>query len=100
MSGLYETRCKVPCLRTFTSVDQGMVSYLTEDVNTIYMGFDTTIKRSEVTVDQLDFLISLNYLGSNLGLWPGLGLFQIMNNVIMALAGWQIIEKITIFIMG
>ena len=39
-------------------------------------------------------MISLNFLGSNLGLWPGLGLFQIVQQVIIALVGLKAMKKI------
>ena len=34
-----------------------------------------------LTVDQFSFMDSLNFFGSNLGLWPGLGLYQVMEAV-------------------
>ena len=30
------------------------------------------------TVDKFSLMIGLNYLGSNLGLWPGLGICQLI----------------------
>ena len=37
-------------------------------------------------VDSFSFLESLNMLGSNLGLWPGLGLFQVLELLLGLLA--------------
>ena len=31
----------------------------------------------KITVDRIQLMESLNFFGSNLGLWPGLGIFQI-----------------------
>ena len=46
------------------------------------MNYDGDIQTTRVTVDKFEFLESLNYLGSNLGLWPGLGLFQLLELLI------------------
>ena len=44
----------------------------------VFIAFNGEIQTTRVTVDKFEFLESLNYLGSNLGLWPGLGLFQLI----------------------
>ena len=94
MGGFAETKCKVPCLRTVTTVHTGMVYYLTEDVHTLYFGIDPKMTREVITLDKFNFMISLNFLGSNLGLWPGLGLYQIVQKAILALVGFKVIKKI------
>ena len=37
---------------------------------------------------------SLNLLGSNLGLWPGLGLFQVLEWLLGLLAGVKAVKRI------
>ena len=48
------------------------------DTNQVFIAYDGDIQKTRVTVDKFEFLESLNYLGSNLGLWPGLGLYQLL----------------------
>ena len=45
------------------------------------MYFDNNVRVRRLTVDQFSFMDSLNFFGSNLGLWPGLGLYQVMEAV-------------------
>ena len=40
--------------------------------------FNEEVKVKKTSVDKFSFMDSLNFFGSNLGLWPGLGLFQIL----------------------
>ena len=40
--------------------------------------FNHEVKVKKTSVDKFSFMDSLNFFGSNLGLWPGLGLFQII----------------------
>ena len=49
-----------------------------DDKHHVFISYDGDIQTTRVTVDKFGFLESLNYLGSNLGLWPGLGLFQLI----------------------
>jgi len=39
---------------------------------------DEVVRKEIVTVDKIEFLTSLNYFGSNLGLLPGMGVFQLL----------------------
>ena len=48
------------------------------DTHQVFISYDGDIQKTRVTVDKFEFLESLNYLGSNLGLWPGLGLYQLL----------------------
>ena len=40
--------------------------------------FNEEVRVKKTSVDKFNFMDSLNFFGSNLGLWPGLGLYQIM----------------------
>ena len=40
--------------------------------------FNEEVKVKKTSVDKFNFMDSLNFFGSNLGLWPGLGMFQIL----------------------
>ena len=59
-----------------------VVSTHSEDTHQVFITYDGEIHTTRVTVDKFEFLESLNYLGSNLGLWPGLGLYQLLEGAI------------------
>ena len=40
--------------------------------------FNEEVRVKKTSVDKFSFMDSLNFFGSNLGLWPGLGLYQII----------------------
>ena len=63
---------------TSASLRKLAVSQLEADTHHVFISYDGEIQTARVTVDKFEFLESLNYLGSNLGLWPGLGLFQLI----------------------
>ena len=42
------------------------------------MGFSQTVATKRTALVRFNFNDFLNFLGSNLGLWPGLGLFQVL----------------------
>ena len=50
--------------------------------HTVFIAFNGNIHITKVLVDKFELLESLNYLGSNLGLWPGLGLYQLLEGVV------------------
>ena len=52
------------------------------DMHQIFIGYSGDIHVTRVTVDKFGFLESINYLGSNLGLWPGLGLYQLLEGAV------------------
>ena len=78
--GIMVSQCLPPCLRTTATVEKKMTGNLfTEDnLTMININFDENVRVTKTSVDQFSFLKSLNFLGSNLGLWPGLGLYQIL----------------------
>ena len=67
---------------TFPTLTQLTASSKSGDSHEVFIAYDGDIHTSRVTVDKFEFLESLNYLGSNLGLWPGLGLFQLLELLI------------------
>ena len=44
----------------------------------VALTFNQDVRVKKTAVDQFSFMGSLNFFGSNLGLWPGLGLYQIL----------------------
>ena len=49
---------------------------------TLRIHFDNNVRVTRTSLDRFDFMESLNFFGANLGLWPGLGLYQIMEGVL------------------
>ena len=78
LSGVKVSDCLLPCLRTTATVERGMVTSLTGNTSALAIGFSQTVKVKRTSLDRFSFTSSLNLLGSNLGLWPGLGLFQLL----------------------
>ena len=69
---------QIPCTITSASLRKLAVSTHAEaDTHHVFISYDGDIQMSRVTVDKFEFLESLNYLGSNLGLWPGLWLYKL-----------------------
>ena len=78
MIGVTKSDCKIPCLQTYVNVQEAPSQITTFNHNRMYITFDDMITREVTTVDKFSLIEALNYLGSNLGLWPGLGLFQLL----------------------
>ena len=60
----------------------------------ITLVFNEEVKVMKTSVDKFSFMTSLNYFGSNLGLWPGLGLYQILESIVGIFFVNKILEKI------
>ena len=67
---------------------------LRQGANTLVLMFDLTVRVKKTSVDRFSFLDSLNYFGSNLGLWPGMGLYQILESMIVALLAGGLLKSI------
>ena len=67
--------CLLPCLRTVATVEEGITIKWESGINFI---FNEEVRVKKTSVDKFSFMDSLNFFGSNLGLWPGLGLYQIL----------------------
>ena len=76
-SGLKISDCLLPCVRTVAFVEEGMVTH-GDGYSVFSLAFNEEVKVRKTSVDEFSFMDSLNFFGSNLGLWPGLGLFQII----------------------
>ena len=69
--------CLQPCLRTVATVEEGTVTKLF-GYTVFSLMFNEEVRVKKTSVDKFSFMDSLNFFGSNLGLWPGLGLYQIL----------------------
>ena len=85
----------MPCVTTRTRVTQGPV-FRGLNNTAIRFTFPNQVSIRNVTVDKFDFMDSLNFLGSNLGLWPGMGLFQLLEGAISLFVAYKVLNKINI----
>ena len=97
MVGNMISDCKVPCVETISKVLAGPSSIQDVDYKEVYFYVNREIDIQEVVVDKFEFMESLNYLGSNLGLWPGLGLFQILEGLVLIFTGYNLTLKLRNF---
>ena len=79
---------------TLTKLTTSTVDNDAIDRHQVFIACDGDIQKTRVTVDKFEFLESLNYLGSNLGLWPGLGLFQLIEGAAAFIFSLSIAKKI------
>ena len=79
--GTIVSRCLTPCKVTQTN---SILTHLEKrsDSNGIHIEFDNRVLIKKVTLDKFELMESLNFFGSNFGLWPGLGIFQIIEWII------------------
>ena len=77
LSGVTLSDCLLPCLRTAATVKKGTTSKW-DGYSAFGFVFNQEVRVKKTSVDRFSFMDSLNFFGSNLGLWPGLGLFQIL----------------------
>ena len=83
--------CLLPCLRTVATVEEGTVTKW--DGLMFSLMFNEEVRVKKTSVDKFSFMDSLNFFGSNLGLWPGLGLYQILEGMIGMFLISQFIKK-------
>ena len=92
-NGIVVSNCLLPCLRTEATVEEGTK---TNYENSMFsLTFNEKVRVKKTSVDQFSFMGSLNFFGSNLGLWPGLGLYQILELAVGILIASQVLRKIT-----
>ena len=61
--------------------------------HSIFFTIPRRIKTVVIKEDSFGLMESLNFLGSNLGLWPGLGLFQLLEGLIAIIVALKSFEK-------
>ena len=63
--------------------------------------FNEDVNVKKTSVDKFSFMDSLNFFGSNLGLWPGLGLYQILEWMVGIFLVSKFLKKIRkLFLFG
>ena len=91
--------CLLPCLRTVATVEEGTVTKW-HGYSMLSLMFNEEVRVKKTSVDKFSFMDSLNFFGSNLGLWPGLGLFQILDWMLGIFLVSQIWKKISSIMFG
>ena len=92
-SGILPSTCLVPCLRTVATVEEGTIT--TDKHFKFSLAFSNEVRTKKTSLVRFSFMESLNYLGSNLGLWPGLGLYQILQLIYSQVLIWCRMFNIT-----
>ena len=90
-TGLETSSCPMPCTTTFTDTMQSHISH-NQKGRKILLAFDKSVMVTRIKVDTFQMMESLNFLGSNLGLWPGLGIFQLIQWIFKQIS-WRTIFK-------
>ena len=75
------------------TVEEGTVTKW-DGVSAFSLSFNKEVRLKKTSVDKFSFMDSLNFFGSNLGLWPGLGLYQIIEWMVGIFLVSQILKKI------
>ena len=89
--------CKKPCLTTTVSISKSSEGKHSVNNHAIYFTIPSKIQTTLIKEDSFGLMESLNFLGSNLGLWPGLGLFQLLEGIIAIIVAFKVFEKCKIF---
>ena len=84
--------CLLPCLRTTATVEEGATTKFRGLMFSLI--FNEEVKVKKTSVDKFSFMDSLNFFGSNLGLWPGLGLYQILEWMVGIFLVSKVLKKI------
>ena len=95
-TGILASDCPVPCTKTTPIVVEGAQVKMNSEESFFSFAFSDNVEIRKTTVDQFKFAESLNFLGSNLGLWPGMGLFQILEWIVV----YNLFQKILMFFKG
>ena len=81
-------------------LEEGTVTGFASGVSAFSFMFNDEVKVKKTSVDKFSFLDSLNFFGSNLGLWPGLGLFQLLEWIVQIFFVRQFFIKIIHLFLG
>ena len=85
-------------LHNYSNQDQTCSATFKADLNlNLNLAFSDQVRVKRISVDRFSFMDSLNFFGSNLGLWPGLGLYQILESVLGILLAGGVLNRIIAF---
>ena len=92
--GNFMSDCKKPCLTTSVSITKRSSSVHKLEYHSIYFAIPSKIQTTMIKEDSFNLMVSLNFLGSNLGLWPGLGLFQLFEGLVAFIVALKLVNKL------
>ena len=95
-SGILSSDCLLPCTKTTPIVVEGARVKMNSGESFFSFTFSDNVEIRKTTLDQFSFQESLNFLGSNLGLWTGMGAFQILEWIVV----YSVFQKIIMFANG
>ena len=95
-TGIVASDCPLPCTRTTSKVVEGATLKINSEEFCFSFAFSDKIEIRKTTLDKFSLSESLNFLGSNLGLWPGMGLFQILEWIVV----YNVLKKFLMFANG
>ena len=95
-TGLKISNCLLPCLRTVANVKE-LEEAENGEISSFDLMFNEIVRVKKTSVDKFSFMDSLNFFGSNLGLWPGLGLFQILEWMVGIFIVRNLFKRIVLF---
>ena len=72
--GIQKNSCPKPCTSTRTNVRKLTASSSDSTFVTLYFSEEVTIKKVKMVT--FDYVTAFSFLGSNMGLWLGLGILQ------------------------
>ena len=84
--------CLPPCLITEATVEKGTKTNWRDAL--FSLAFNEKVMVKVTSVDRFSFMGALNYFGSNLGLWPGLGLYQMLELGVGILIASRLIKNV------
>ena len=95
-SGSTLSDCAPPCTLTSARVTRGPVTRLKGEYNFVHFYLTEDVRITRVTVDKFNIQEALNFLGSNLGLWPGMGILQLLEDFMSLVVLLKLTEKFQI----
>ena len=76
---------------------RGPVTSLKGKYNWVHFYLTEVVHITRVTVDKFNLQEALNFLGSNLGLWPGMGILQLLEDFLSLVILLKLTEKMQIW---
>ena len=87
--------CLQPCLRTSASVVEGEI--LDSNYAVFYLHFSPTVELKKMTREKMNIFDVFVVLGSHLALWPGLGVYNILEWILTIFVGTTVCSKLCCF---
>ena len=97
-SGSSLSDCAPACTLTSARVTKGPVTSLDGKYNYIHFYLTEDVHITRITVDKFNLQEAFNFLGSNLGLWPGMGILQLLEDFVSMIVLFKLTKKLQMII--